>query len=168
MRTRTPRRMLNALALALVASVVPTAALAPAAAHCGGETYVLEDLQLWVKAKKPSYSIGDTAMVEVTVRRPADHDPLGQGIDWGEPPYSEPAANINVGIGVQVNDVFLPGYNITNEQGIAIVPVKIEPWTRPGTAMASILAWNKLHENPCLTIEEQGYTAHPKLFKVKP
>ena len=129
------------------------------------ETVVLKTFHLVVDSPKKTYKVGENAVINVTVTRPAQEDPLGQGIPI-DPPQSEPAANINVGIGLRVGDVFLFGHSMTNDQGKAAVKVKLEPWTPTGPAIADAFAWNIVQDTPCLRIEENGYMQKPHIFHV--
>lgn len=152
-----------ALATALVA--VPLSVAPSPAAGCAMETVSLKTFHLEVSSKKKVYKVGDTATVKVNVTRPAEEDPLGNGIPI-ERPTTEPAEGINVGIGLRVGDVFLFGHSITDANGDAAVKVKLEPWTPPGNAIADAFAWNIVQDTPCLRIEENGYRQSPSIFKV--
>ena len=146
--------------LAAMIVVAPSSA-APACA----ETIVLKTFHLVVESDKKVYKVGDTAKINVTVTRPAHEDPAGQGIPI-DPPQSEPAEAIDVGIGLRVGDVFLFGHSITNAEGKASVKVRLEPWTPPGNAIADAFAWHVIQDTPCLRIEENGYQQKPNIFQV--
>ena len=121
----------------------------------------------WVTVKPlaKSYKIGDVAKVKATVTRPAHEDPAGQGIPI-DPPVTEPAAGVNVGVGVRVGAVFLPGYGVTDDKGEVVVPIKIMPYAPTGVADLEAFAWKNDVEQPCLTLQEDGYTQLPHAFKV--
>ena len=129
------------------------------------ETAALRTFHLVMKAEKKTYRIGETAIIKATVTRPAHEDPFQLGVTF-EPPQSYAAPDVNVGVGVRVGDVFLFGFGITDENGKADVKVKIQPYTRPGTAISDGFAWKRQLETPCLTVEENGYTFAPGMFKV--
>ncbi|MEA2447600.1 MAG: hypothetical protein QOK47_1237 [Actinomycetota bacterium] len=154
------------LALATAMFAV-TLSFAPsfAAPACAMETVSLKTFYLVVKSDKKVYKIGDTAVIKVNVSRPADQDPLGNGIPIDRP-TSQPAENVNVGIGLRVGDVFLFGHSMTDANGDASVKVKLEPWTPPGNAIADAFAWNIVQDTPCLRIEENGYQQAPNIFRV--
>ncbi|HYI44980.1 MAG TPA: hypothetical protein VE174_05885 [Actinomycetota bacterium] len=154
------------LAAALVAvTLVGAPSTAVSAPGCAMETVSLKTFKLEIKAKKKLYKVGETAQVLVNVTRPAEEDPLGNGIPF-ERPMTEPAPDINVGIGLRVGDVFLFGHSMTDANGDAVVKVKLEPWTPAGNAIADAFAWNVVQDTPCLRIEENGYTQAPNLFRV--
>jgi hypothetical protein len=138
----------------------------PASAHCGGiETVNLYNYTVQLHPKKSVYRVGQTAKFHMIVTRPGPQDPLGLGVSW-DPPYKEPAADVNVGIGLRVGDVFLFGIAVTNEKGEAIVPIKLLPYTPTGTAAADAVGWQIVHQNTCLTVQEIGYASDPRAFKV--
>jgi hypothetical protein len=164
------------VAVALVGATLSVATASPAAA-CGSrgvrqqmkagalEVLSLRTFHLEVKGDKPQYRIGEVAKIHVTVTRPAHEDPLGQGIPI-DPPMSFPAEGVNVGVGLRLGDVFLFGHNITDTEGHTIVKIKIESYAQPGPASADIYAWKSLVDLPCLRVEENGYTQHPKIFTI--
>ena len=129
------------------------------------EVVSLRTFHLVVEADKPSYKVGETAVINVTVTRPAHEDPAGQGIPM-EPPTSEPAPDVNVGIGLRVGDVFLFGHALTNADGLAAVKIKLKDYTPAGKAMVDAYAWKTVQETPCLKVEENGYVSKPNLFTV--
>jgi hypothetical protein len=115
---------------------------------------------------KKSYKVGDTVKVGVKVTRPAEEDPAGLGVSF-ERPATQPASDVNVGVGVSVGRVFLPGYGRTNAQGKTTVSVKLERYVRPATAHVRAFAYKEVVQTTCLTVEEQGYTDVQNAFKVK-
>ncbi|HWC12991.1 MAG TPA: hypothetical protein VG929_00165 [Actinomycetota bacterium] len=132
------------------------------------ETIGLRTLHLEYKADKKIYEIGDIAQIKVTVTRPADEDPLGQGIPMDRP-FVEPAADVNVGVGLSIGRVFLPGAGLTNEKGVAIVKIKIENYAPAGKwADASAYAWRVVQSTPCATVQEDGYRIQPRMFRTAP
>lgn len=163
MRTGVRSRALI-LATALVAGVL---SFAPSAsAHCGNlETMNLYTFTVTLHPMKKVYEVGDTAKFHMQVTRPGPQDPLGLGVNW-DPPMREPAADVNVGIGLRVGQVFLFGIGMTNEKGEATVGVKLLPYTPAGRAAADAVAWKVQHQNTCLTVQEIGYASDPRAFKV--
>ena len=129
------------------------------------EVVSLRTYHLVVEADKPSYKVGDTAVINVTVTRPAHEDPLGQGIPI-DPPESFPAEEVNVGIGLRIGDVFLFGHALTDAEGLAKVKIDIKSYTPAGKASADAYAWKTVQETPCAKVEENGYTSKPDLFRV--
>ena len=121
-----------------------------------------------INAKTPkSPQVGDVVKIPVLVTRPAEEDPAGQGIpmDGVEP---EAAPGINVGVGLLFDDVFLPGFAVTDDNGEAIIKIKIENYVKPGPVDASFYAWKTLQDTPCARIDETGYRFYQKFFSVKP
>jgi hypothetical protein len=159
------RRIALLASAALVGTLVTAAP--SSAVPCGSmETVALKTFYLEVKAAKKVYKVGQTAVINVNVTRPSDQDPVGMGVPM-ERPVTEPASDVNVGIGLRVGDVFLFGYGLTNGKGDTAVKVKIESWTPPGTGIADIFAWQIQLDTPCLRVEENGYRQTPGIFKVK-
>lgn len=130
------------------------------------EQYALRTFNIAVKAPK-NVHIGDTLVIPVVVTRPAEQDPLGQGIptDGIEP---EAAPDVNVGVGLLFGDVFLPGFAVTDSKGKAKIRVKVERYVKPGPVDASFYAWKTQADTPCARVDENGYRPMPKFFTVKP
>ena len=164
--------MKKRLALILAAALTAGALVVPGTAAAGScaaamETYQVRTLHVEAKVQKKTYRIGDTVKVDVKVTRPDNQDPAGLGVYYNRP-FSEPAADINVGAGLQVGDVFLFGFSRTNAKGLATVTVKLYPWTRPGTGHANVLGSKSIVDNAggCFTVQEVGFTSLPRAFKV--
>lgn len=129
------------------------------------ETIALRTLHLEYNADKKIYKIGEIAKVKVTVTRPAKEDPLGNGIPMDRP-FVEPAADINVGVGLSIGRVFLPGAGVTNDKGVATVKIKIENYAPAGKwADTSAYAWRIVQSTTCGTVQEDGYRVQPRLFR---
>jgi hypothetical protein len=169
------------LALGLIASLVVVAGPASGAplpcqgaakrelqqgTRHGFETLTLRMFHIEAKSKQPVYRIGDTATFPIELTRPAKEDPLKEGLPWDRP-IVEPASDVNVGVGLLIGDVFLPGFAVTDENGQALVKIKLERYVRPSTADAAFYAWNVVQESPCLTIQEDGFRVYQGMFKVK-
>ena len=129
------------------------------------ETVGLRTYKVEVKPAKKSYKVGDVAQVHVAVTRPAEEDPLGQGIPV-ESPESFPAEGVNVGIGLRVGDIFLFGHNVTDAEGRTTVKVKIARYAPAGKASADAYAWKTQVDSPCARVEENGYTQVQNIFTV--
>lgn len=183
------RRSISLLAVAsmlLGASVVmaPTASACGAAAYSRGdvfsalrkgndparsgnamETLTLRSFHVEVVQDKKVYNIGDIAKFEVTVTRPANEDPAGEGnpMPWGERPYVQPAPGAIVGIGLHIGRVFLPGAALTDDKGVAKIRIKIENYAPANTIVdASVYAWRVVQTTQCLTIQEDGFKVMPR------
>lgn len=130
------------------------------------EQIALRTFSIAVKAPKDVH-VGDILTIPVTVTRPAEQDPLGQGIPMGgvEP---EAAPDVNIGVGLMFGDVFLPGFGVTDSQGKAKLRIKVERYVKPGPVDASFYAWKTQADTPCARLDENGYRPMPKFFTVKP
>ena len=95
--------------------------------------------------------------------RPAHKDPLQLGPEF-EPPASTPAADVNVGVGIHVGEVFVPGFAQTDQDGEATVTIRLPNYMKPGIADLDGYAWKVQADSPCLTIEEDGYTHMDNAF----
>lgn len=183
MRTKTKRFAGLASAASLVAVLLPGATTTASALACSGgamnvmrngasnETIALKTLHIQIKPPKKVYKIGQVVKIPVTVTRPGEEDPL----DMGQPverPFVMPAEDVNVGVGLVVNDVFLPGFGITDAEGKTTIKIKVEKWVKPGKAHASFYAWRVPTVGPvaletvCARVEEWGFRPIPNLFKV--
>lgn len=129
------------------------------------ETIALRTLHLEYEADKKVYKVGEVATIKVTVTRPAKEDPLGQGIPMDRP-YVEPAVGVNVGVGLSIGRVFLPGAGLTDENGEALVKIKIENYAPAGKwADASAYAWKIVQATTCGTVQEDGFRIQPRMFR---
>lgn len=134
----------------------------------GMETVALLTFDLEIGKLKPVYRIGDVVAVDVKVTRPAEEDPLGNGIPM-ERLYFEPVEGVFVGVGLMMGRVFLPGAAITGADGVAHVKIKIQDYAPAGVKVdASVYAWKVVYEMPCASIQEYGYAAMPGVFKTAP
>ena len=114
---------------------------------------------------KKTYRIGGRATIDAVVTRPAHRDPLQAGPEF-DPPTSVPAADVNVGIGIHVGDVFAPGFGVTDENGKVTVTIKLPKYMKPGSASIDAYAWKIAFDTPCLTLEEDGFTHVDNAFVV--
>lgn len=129
------------------------------------ETVQLRTFHVEAKPVTKSFAIGKTAKVAVTVTRPAEEDPLGNGLPV--PQVGEaPVADANVGVGVTLGDVFFPGFGRTDQMGRATIPIKLKSYAVPGKADATVYAYTTTANTTCLRVEENGYREYPKMFSV--
>ncbi|MGH2747593.1 MAG: hypothetical protein ACRDKB_06680 [Actinomycetota bacterium] len=165
-RTRRRRGVISALAASLVAGVL-FAAPAPSAAHgCGdSETYAVRNFHIEMKPVKKTYHVGDTAKVKFTVTRPAHEDPAGAGQEY-DPPMSFPAEDVQLGVGLFVGETFFTGWALTDAEGKAMVSIKILRYADTGPAHARAYATKMIHQNVCVTVLEDGFTAQDNIFTV--
>jgi hypothetical protein len=122
-------------------------------------------LHVVIKPFHKRYARGDTVVAKVVVTRPAEEDPAGLGIPM-EPPASQPAADVNVGVGISVRGAFLAGYGKTNDEGEVAVAVKLGNQVPAGSATVRAYAYKERLNNPCVVVEEQGYRTKSKAFSV--
>ena len=145
------------LALLLVAGTLVAPGTTPASAEgCGGSVLVLRTLNVKAKPSKTQLERGEKFTVHMKVTRPAEEDPLGNGIHLGKPPESTPAEDVTVGISIWVGKrTYFYGVGITNEKGKADVPVTVPKDSELGWAYAAATArhWIK---NDCPDILEYG------------
>ncbi|MEA2497694.1 MAG: hypothetical protein QOH26_99 [Actinomycetota bacterium] len=178
---RRSRSVFGAVALCLFAALVPTSALSAPTVPCKDaalaflsgkqdkqmETVQLRTFHIEAKPLAKGYKIGRAAKVSVQITRPADEDPTGSGIPLPAGPLSSPAPDVFVGVGVNVGDVFLPGFAVTDEQGKAVVKVELKSYTVPGSADVSVYAYQTTANTTCLRVEENGFRQYPKMFSIK-
>ena len=165
------RRFTRSLALVattgLLGGLLALAPAAPAAA-CSMETVELVTFGFKeIKAEKKTYSRGQVALINVTVVRPANEDPLRLGLTF-DPPATVPAADVNVGVGLSIGRTYHPGYSVTKDNGKATIRIRIPKWApAPAVAHADASAWLTHADVPCARVEEVGYGSQSRLFKVK-
>lgn len=157
------------VALALAAALLPASVSAAKSKGCAGGNAMeyITPVTLHVDIKKfpKQYKVGDVVKVAVLVTRPAEEDPLGLGVTF-ERPVTEPAGEVNVGVGISVGRVFLPGYGLTKEDGTATVLIKLEKYVPAAMAHVRAFAYKEVVYTTCLIVEEQGYRDRPNAFKV--
>lgn len=168
-RARLFRPATAALAAVFVAVLLPTVTTGAEAAPCGGRSsrgMVTRLITFHVEAKplKPSYKLGTKAMIEVTVTRPAHEDPLNNGIEF-EPPVSLPAEGVDVSVGLYRGNFYMYGVSVTDENGKATIPVKLNPDAPPGNVIGEAGARAYYNRGGCPDIEEEGFAYYPRFFK---
>ncbi len=162
MRTRLGAAAISALALVL--TLVPGAAATAAPAACGASAATtLRTFHIVAKPHKKTYRLGEVAKVNVKVTRPAHEDPVAAGIEF-EPPVSVPADDVNVSVGLYVNESYLYGVGVTDADGEATVSIKMTA-PKPGWARADVAAREFYNRGGCPDIEEEGYVSYPRFFK---
>lgn len=170
MFSRTVRRASLMLAISMFAGALtaaPSLAAPAAAAHCGAFEYVtLRVLKIDVTSLPKTVEVGDKAKIELHVTRTYEDDPAGAGTPGVGVPYSEDAADVMVGIGMRVGDVFLFGFARTDTQGNAAVEIPIKRYVKPDWANVDVFAQKIIQETQCLTLQEIGYGSVPRAFKV--
>ncbi len=152
---------------AMVAAGPITAAPIPAPCGAGATEIVqLRTLNVVAKVSKKVYKVGETAIFKITITRPAHEDPAGQGIPV-DPPTTQPAEGISIGVGLIVDDVYLWGLGMTDEAGKTTIRIDLKSYTPAGTAQARAFGKKNVVDSPCLVIDEIGFLPMPNAFEVK-
>lgn len=166
------RRLTGILAtLSLVVGILSIAPAAEAKVACSSssdlEFVYLTTLKLDVKVPTQSpYSPGEKVPFPTTVTRPAEEDPVGQGITTPRP-YVEPAADVPVVIVAFADDVLLIDYKITDAQGKVNLALKLPKYMPEGPVMARLYAQKLLADSNCLVFYEVGEMVLGRAFEVK-
>lgn len=163
------RLAVAALAAATALGLVPgtpvaSGSLSASGPQCG-RVVTLYDLDVEAKPASKSSARGEVAKVNVTVKRPDDQDPAGEGHQW-DPPHQEPASDINVGVSFHAGNVYMYGAGVTNDKGKATVRIKIERYAPPGQVYAEVGARNVVRQD-CPDIYEVGYESYEKFIKIE-
>lgn len=162
------RRLVAITAVAVLASGLSPAPPAAGAPCSNSETVLLNTFHIVMKTSKPSYQVGQNAVFDIEVTRPAHEDPLGQGQRM-DPPMSMPASDVQVGVGLAIDDVFLYGFGLTDQDGKAQVKIKLRPYTpAPATAFAVAVAQKRQVQTVCANVDEFSILRVPNAFKTKP
>jgi hypothetical protein len=154
------RRLTGILAsFALVTGVLAVAPAAQAKVACAStnlEFVYLTTFKLDVEmpSTKP-YRPGQKVPFPTTVTRPAEEDPLGQGIPMPRP-HVEPAADVPVVIVAFADDVLLIDYKITDAEGKVNLALKLPKYMPEGPVSARIYAQKLLQDTNCVTVYEVG------------
>lgn len=129
-----------ALALLLVPSGAPLVGAEKASA-CADISQAIKNFKVEAKWQKPSAKIGTVAKMDVLVTRTAEEDPA-TGEPWitGSRPSEEPVAEVSVGVGLLINDVFFAAGGLTDAEGKLTVKMKIEDYAKPGTGITRVFA----------------------------
>jgi hypothetical protein len=164
------RRIIGILAtFALLTGVLALAPAAEAKVACASsnlEFVYLTTFKLEVKMPKGPYSRGDSVPFPTTVTRPADEDPLGQGISTPRP-MVEPAPDVPVVIVAFADDVLLIDYKLTNAEGKVNLALKLPKYMPMGPVSVRLYAQKLLQDTNCITIYETGELTLSNAFEVK-
>jgi hypothetical protein len=160
--------------LFLVPALVAGLLSAPAAAEPQGSSECssvvkLDDLHIEAVPSTKRVNRREVFTVEVTVTRPAHHDPLDQGIEWGEPPVSLPAKDVTVGIAIWVGEHTLPFWQIglTDAEGKDTLRLKVPAKSEYGEGLAAVSARHWIKQD-CPDILEESFRYYPGFVKVVP
>ena len=165
------RRLTGILtAFTLLAGMLAMAPAAEGKAACAStnlEFVYLKTFKLDVKLpQKNPYGPGDKVPFPTTVTRPAEEDPLGQGIPMPRP-YVQPAAEVPVVIVAFADDVLLIDYKISNEKGKVNLALKLPKYMPEGPASARVYAQKLVRDTNCVTIYETGEVTLGHAFHVE-
>jgi hypothetical protein len=156
-------------ALGLLAGMLAMAPAAEAKVACSStnlEFVYLKTLKLEVKTPKTTpYHPGDKVPFPTVVTRPADEDPLGQGVPLPRP-YVQPAADVPVVIVAFADDVLLIDYKLTDAEGKVNLALKLPKYMPEGPVSARIYAQKLLQDTNCVTIYEVGEVTLGHAFHV--
>ncbi|MDQ3983140.1 MAG: hypothetical protein M3271_10725 [Actinomycetota bacterium] len=165
------RRSIGILAsLALLTGLLALAPAAEAKVACSSsnlEFVYLTTFKLDVKLpNKSPYKPGDSVPFPTTVTRPAEEDPLGQGIATPRP-MVEPAPDVPVVIVAFADDVLLIDYKLTNAEGKVNLALKLPKYMPAGPVSVRLYAQKLLRDTNCITIYETGELTLTNGFEVK-
>lgn len=155
-------------AFALVTGLLAIAPAAEAKLACAStnlEFIYLTTFKLDVKMPKGSFSPGDKVPFPTTVTRPAEEDPLGNGIATPRP-HVEPAPDVPVVIVAFADDVLLIDYKLTDANGKVNLALKLPKYMPEGPVSARIYAQKLLHDTNCVTVYEVGELTMGHAFHV--
>ena len=168
-QARLLRPAIAALAAVLIAVLLPSSPVQAAAAcsgrsASGGMVTRLRTFTVTAKPLKPKYRLGTTAKIEVTVTRPGEEDPFGNGVPLNSP-TALPAEGVDVAVGLYRGNFYMYGVGVTDENGKATVSVKLNPVAPPGNVIGEIGARAYYNRGGCPDIEEEGFAYYPQFFK---
>lgn len=168
------RPLAISLCVAAVAALTVTATpIAPAQAAAGacrarssGSSMVTRFRTFTVKARplKTTYPADGTAVVEVTVTRPGEEDPLNNGVPLNSP-VSLPAEDVDVSVGLYRGNFYMYGVGITDAEGKALIKIKLNPYAPAGSAIGEAGARKYYNRGGCPDIEEEGFAYYPRFFR---
>lgn len=164
----TRRALSAALLAALMSWVLPTTSSAGVRAFCGSAKPTrIHAFHVETSWNKKVYKRGETAVVEVTVTRPAHEDPFELGIPI-DPPFSVPAeAGIPVTTAVITNTFPPPfGRGETDDAGKVTLKIPLKD-LKAGKFDTATYASKWTNENGCPDIEEWGWKPESPAFIVR-
>ena len=134
-----------------------TVGAAPNANACLLDSIYTETLKVTIEPEQTQYVVGDTAKIHAQVMRPADTDPLGQGVAMPAG-QNVPAPNVQVTVGLKFPTGQVFGWAATNATGEAVIDVKLlANRITPGTANAWAYAYT-YKTLACTELREYGET----------
>lgn len=134
---------------------------------CGMDRINMYTFHVTIEADRKAYRIGDVAKINVTVTRPADQDPGGNGIPTPRP-TSAPAEGAAAGASAWVKRVYFYAFGPnTDADGKSTIPLTIPRYARPGWVFVAVVAEKYVTTIACWDIWEVGYAEDPRMFKIK-
>ena len=157
------RAIVNRMRTVVVLLVAVVASGLVWVAPAGAESCQVHDTQptrtfaVRTRVADDAYSVGDTVKFRVRVMRSVD------GTDVG------PARGAEVAVFVEVDDVTLAAGSTTDEEGRAVVKIRLAEHLNTGDADVSVRAHKHLFDVPCHTDLEHefGSKHYPNLFTVR-
>jgi len=146
-------------------AMTPAAEAKLACASTNLEFVYLNTFKLDVKVPKGKFRPGDKVPFPTTVTRPAEEDPLGQGISTPRP-MVEPAPEVPVVIVAFADDVLLIDYKLTDANGKVNLALKLPKYMPEGPVSARLYAQKLLQDTNCITIYETGEVTLGHAFHV--
>ena len=165
------RRLISIVAtLGLVTGLLAAAPVAGAKVACSStgdlEFVYLTTFKLDVELPQGPFKPGQTVPFPTTVTRPADEDPLGQGVSTPRP-VVEAAPDVPVVIVAFAKDVLMIDYKLTDAEGKVDLALKLPKYAPAGPVAARIYAQKLLRDTNCIVLYETGEMTMGRAFDVK-
>ena len=159
------RKLLSLTTILVVVGASWAGASGAAAARSGGgcANHAVRTFKVEGHALKDHYRVGETVKVAVTVVRSAE--PTVPETSGAGEHYHRSVEGARVGVMLNINGVVFAGGSVTDEDGSAIVEIKIDRPVRTGWAVAGGGAWKDVVSSPC-PVTEEGILWARKLFRV--
>ena len=159
------RKLLTLTTVLIVvgASWASTTGVAAADQGDGCANHAVRTFKVEGRALSDRYRVGETAKVAITVVRSAEPT-VPEASGAGEL-YHRSVEGARVGVMLTVNGAVFAGASVTDEDGSAIVEIKIDRPVRTGWAVAGGRAWKDVVSSPC-PVTEEGILWARKLFRV--
>lgn len=135
-----------------------TAVLGPASAGpmCAAP-WQIYDLDIATKWSSKVMRVGQSVRITLTVTRPDDQDPTGNGLPWTKP-TSEPVEGARAATTAYFPNGYIWDQGVTDAEGKVSLTIRVPSGTRPGKSYASSSAHIPYNEGgDCTSAEERGY-----------
>jgi hypothetical protein len=145
--------MLATLLLAGSATILGPASAGPMCAA----PWQIYDFDIETKWSSKVMRVGDSVRVTLTVTRPDDQDPTGNGLPWAKP-TSEPVEGARAATTAYFPNTYIWDQGVTDKKGKVTLTLRVPEGTRPGKSYASSSAYIPYNEGKdCASAEERGY-----------